>query len=54
MNNRYGDSLRPRVDHTALRLSLVMPVYNEVAVVEASIARVRAVPLNIELVCVDE
>jgi len=54
MNRRFGDSVRPRVDHTSLRLTLVMPVYNEAAVVEASIARVRTVPLNIELVCVDD
>jgi glycosyltransferase involved in cell wall biosynthesis len=38
----------------ALRLSIVMPVYNEAATVELSIARVRAVPLDIELVCIDD
>jgi glycosyltransferase involved in cell wall biosynthesis len=37
-----------------LRLSVVMPVYNEQATVDKSIARVRAVPLDIELVCVDD
>jgi glycosyltransferase involved in cell wall biosynthesis len=37
-----------------VRLSVVMPVYNEEATVARSIARVRAVPLNIELVCVDD
>jgi glycosyltransferase involved in cell wall biosynthesis len=31
-----------------------MPVYNEAPTVEASIARVRGVPLDIELVCVDD
>jgi glycosyltransferase involved in cell wall biosynthesis len=37
-----------------LRLSVVMPVYNEASTVEASIARLRAVPLDIELICVDD
>jgi glycosyltransferase involved in cell wall biosynthesis len=54
MKNRYGDQLRPRVDHASARLSLIMPVYNEQQVVEASISRVRSVPLNIELVCIDD
>jgi len=38
----------------SLRLSVVMPVYNEAPTVEASIARLRAVALDIELVCVDD
>jgi glycosyltransferase involved in cell wall biosynthesis len=54
MNKRFGDQQRPRVDHQSAKLSLVMPVYNEAPVVEASIARVRAVPLHIELVCIDD
>ena len=37
-----------------LRLSVVMPIYNEAATVERSIARVKAVPLSIELVCVND
>jgi glycosyltransferase involved in cell wall biosynthesis len=37
-----------------LRLSVVMPVYNEERTVAASIARVRAVPMEIELICVDD
>lgn len=37
-----------------IRLSVVVPVYNEVATVEHSLARVRSVPLNIEIVCVDD
>jgi len=37
-----------------LRVSVVMPVYNEAATVEKSIARVRAVPLPIEIVAVDD
>ena len=37
-----------------VRLSVIMPVYNEAATVERSIARVKAVPLAIELVCVND
>ena len=37
-----------------LRVSVVMPVYNEEATVEHSIERVRAVPLPIEIICVDD
>lgn len=44
-----GRELRPGV-----RLSVVMPVYNEEATVGSSIARVRAVPLDIELICIDD
>ena len=36
------------------RLSLIMPVYNERTTVAASVRRVRAVPLNVEIVCVDD
>ncbi|MGH7466958.1 MAG: glycosyltransferase family 2 protein [Longimicrobiales bacterium] len=45
------------VDFEALRrirLSVVMPIYNELATVAASIARLRGVPLNLELICVDD
>ena len=38
----------------SVRLSVVMPIYNEAATLAAAIARVRAVPLSIELVCVDD
>jgi glycosyltransferase involved in cell wall biosynthesis len=37
-----------------LRLTVVMPVYNEERTVAASIDRVRRSPLDIELVCVDD
>jgi glycosyltransferase involved in cell wall biosynthesis len=37
-----------------LLLSVVMPVYNEERTVAVSIARVRGVPLTIELICVDD
>jgi glycosyltransferase involved in cell wall biosynthesis len=42
----------PRRD--GVRLSVIMPIYNEAATVATSIDRLRAVPLNIELVCVDD
>ena len=38
----------------SLRLSVVMPVYNEKATVEVSIARVRNIPLDVEIICVDD
>ena len=37
-----------------MKLSVVMPVYNEQATLEQVIARVLAVPLDIELICVDD
>jgi glycosyltransferase involved in cell wall biosynthesis len=37
-----------------MKLSVVMPVYNEQATVEQVIAHVLAVPLDIELICVDD
>jgi glycosyltransferase involved in cell wall biosynthesis len=35
-------------------LSVVMPVYNEEATVRAAVERVRAVPVSLEIVCVDD
>jgi glycosyltransferase involved in cell wall biosynthesis len=37
-----------------IRLSVVMPVYNEVERIAEAARRVRAVPLHIELICVDD
>jgi glycosyltransferase involved in cell wall biosynthesis len=37
-----------------MRLSVVIPVYNEAATIEEIVRRVRAVPLDIELVVVDD
>jgi glycosyltransferase involved in cell wall biosynthesis len=42
------------LEPTAVRLSVVMPVYNEERTVAASISRVREVPLDIELICIDD
>jgi glycosyltransferase involved in cell wall biosynthesis len=35
-------------------LSLLMPAYNEAGTVEEAIRRVRSVPLQIELICIDD
>ena len=37
-----------------MKLSVVMPVYNEQATVRQVVARVLAVPLEVELICVDD
>jgi glycosyltransferase involved in cell wall biosynthesis len=37
-----------------MRLSVVMPVYNEQATLSEVVAKVLAVPLEIELICVDD
>jgi glycosyltransferase involved in cell wall biosynthesis len=37
-----------------MKLSVVMPIYNERASLASSVERVLAVPLNIELLCVDD
>ncbi|MBO0910513.1 MAG: glycosyltransferase family 2 protein [Acidobacteria bacterium] len=37
-----------------MKLSVVMPVYNERATLRAAVQRVLAVPLDIELLCVDD
>ena len=37
-----------------MRVSALMPVYNEEATIVESVRRVRAVPLDIELICVDD
>jgi glycosyltransferase involved in cell wall biosynthesis len=36
------------------RVSIVMPVYNEARTVEYAIRRLRTVPLDMELICVDD
>ena len=37
-----------------MKLSVVMPVYNERATLREVVAKVLAVPLDIELICVDD
>jgi glycosyltransferase involved in cell wall biosynthesis len=41
-------------DRGGSRLTVVMPVYNEEATVRVAVERVRAVPLQLEIVCVDD
>jgi glycosyltransferase involved in cell wall biosynthesis len=36
------------------RVSVLMPVYNEEATVAQAVARVRAVPMEMEIICVDD
>jgi glycosyltransferase involved in cell wall biosynthesis len=38
----------------APRLSVIMPAYNEAPTVARAVARVREVPLDIEIICVDD
>ena len=39
---------------SSIRVSILMPVFNERATVEHAIARVRELPVDIEIVCVDD
>jgi glycosyltransferase involved in cell wall biosynthesis len=39
---------------TELLLSVIVPVYNEAGDVRASVERLRAVPLRLEVICVDD
>jgi len=39
---------------SGLTLSVVVPVYNEEKLVRASVERLRAVPLRLEVICVDD
>ena len=43
-----------KVEHLPVKLSVVMPVYNERATLRTTIERVVAAPLDIELLCVDD
>src|ERR1700758_4724992 len=38
----------------SVRLSLLVPVYNEIATLEEALLRLRRVPLETEIVCVDD
>jgi glycosyltransferase involved in cell wall biosynthesis len=47
--------VQPTVSRTAsLRVSVIMPVFNEAPTIVAAVGRVRAVPLALELVVVDD
>ena len=53
-DSRRTTSRSEGTDAKSLRLSVVMPVYNEEATVESSIMRLHELPLSVELVCVDD
>jgi glycosyltransferase involved in cell wall biosynthesis len=38
----------------AMKLSVIMPVYNEQATLREAVERVLAVPLDVELICIDD
>jgi len=40
--------------HDSLRVSVIIPAYNEVRTIEAVVAHVRAVPLDLELIAVND
>ena len=42
------------IEKSSLRVSVLMPVYNERATVTHAVERVRAVPMNAEIICVDD
>jgi glycosyltransferase involved in cell wall biosynthesis len=39
---------------TSIRISVLMPVFNERATLEKAVARVRELPMDVEIVCVDD
>ncbi|HUG40886.1 MAG TPA: glycosyltransferase family 2 protein [Longimicrobiales bacterium] len=41
-------------DRTRMTLSVVMPAYNEARTIEASLQRLRAVPLDLEIIAIDD
>lgn len=45
---------RTPIDTADLKLSVLIPVYNERATIDAIIAQVRAVPVRKEVICVDD
>lgn len=49
-----GDAWRGRPGDRAPRISVVVPVYNEHATISRVLDRVRAVPLDLELIVVDD
>src|SRR5690606_23062208 len=55
--SKSGRRQRPRatpLDSATYRLSVLMPVYNERETIAEAVAEVRASPLRIELICVDD
>jgi len=57
LEGRTATGYRRDIDFAALRsirVSVVMPVYNEEATVSSSVRRLKSVPLHTELICVDD
>jgi glycosyltransferase involved in cell wall biosynthesis len=50
----FRGDFRIQEGNTEMKLSVVMPVYNESATLEKVVEKVLAVPLEIELICVDD
>lgn len=42
------------IERPSIRVSILMPVYNERATVEHAVARVRELPVDLQIVCVDD
>lgn len=49
-----GSAARTPIDRDALCLSVLVPVYNERDTIDMLIEQVRAVPIRLEVVCVDD
>jgi glycosyltransferase involved in cell wall biosynthesis len=54
MNDAGSEGLRAGPSGREIKLSVVMPIYNEEHTVAQSLGRVRAVSLELEIVCVDD
>lgn len=42
------------IERPSIKVSILMPVYNERATVEHAVARVRELPVDLQIVCVDD
>lgn len=54
LESRIAGIILCRVERKDMKLSVVMPVYNERATLRQVVTQVLAVPFDIELVCVDD
>jgi glycosyltransferase involved in cell wall biosynthesis len=52
--DRWSESVIMDTGLHSVRLSLLVPVFNESRTLEKAIRRLRAVPLNTEVICVDD
>jgi glycosyltransferase involved in cell wall biosynthesis len=53
---KYAAKMRPRtpVDPSTVRLSVLIPVYNERDTIDLIVEQVRATPIPLEIICVDD